>query len=137
MRFLSWKNRGVLLLLLFLFIITLNVARGEVRAFFYSLSFPVQKLFWQAGDTISDFFSAIGNTAQLKEEQNSLLRENLALRQELIELEDMKRENAALRQAFDSKSSGEFTLLLVEIRGKEIGSDILLINKGRDRKSVV
>jgi rod shape-determining protein MreC len=114
-----------------LIIVALNFLQKDVRNFFYSLSAPFQKIFWQAGKGTSDFFSAIAEMQKLKKDNAELQSKNLALTAENALLLQLKKENETLRTALDLGLQKEFKLTMAQVVGKEISGDSLIIDKGK------
>jgi len=124
------------ILLIFILIIAIFIVFNltgfskEVKNFFYSISSPIQKTFWKAGDNVSDFFSVIFEMKILKEE-NELSRLKI---QELLAknafLEEFKKENEFLREALNIGLEKDFQLVFSEVISKDISQDSILINKG-------
>ena len=99
-------------------------------AFFYSISSPFQKSFWQAGGKTAKFFKTIAEIKNLKKDNESLKLKNLEILAENSRLKELKMENEILRQALGIGLEKEFKLELAEIIGKDIPQDSLIINKG-------
>lgn len=123
----SLLTRHKLLSLLFFVgvLLILNLNSQSVRGTFSSFLSPVQSLLWKAGSATMEVFSNIS-----QQRAQELEAENLLLRQELLSLKEVAKENERLREALDAVLKEEFNLLFVEIIGKEIERDVLLLNKG-------
>lgn len=115
---------GVLVILL------LNFYQKEAKNFFYKISEPIQKVFWRAGDRVSDFFETVFEIKNLKKEADSLKLKNQELLAKITILEELKNENEILRQALNINLAKEFSLSLAQVIGKDISQDFILINKG-------
>jgi len=113
-----------------LIIVFFNIFQKNTRNFFYLISSPIQKIFWQIGDKTSDFFEIIINIKGLKKEVNELRAENQELLYKIISLEELKKENEGLKQALNVGLEKEFELEFAKIIGKDITRDYVLINKG-------
>lgn len=94
------------------------------------ISEPLQKAFWGAGDSVSDFLGGISDTENLKKENEGLRSKIKELVGEKIRLQELKEENEFLREALNLGLEKEFKLKLGEIIGKDVSQDILIINKG-------
>lgn len=123
-----------------MFILIVGAALGspfffqkQVKNFFYLISQPLQKTFWQWGDKTSDFFSVFLKTGVLLKENEELLEKTQQLIQEKITLQELKRENEFLRESLDLGLEKEFELKAVEVAAKDI-SGSLLINKGQNHR---
>lgn len=112
-------------------IVGLNFFQNKIRNFFYLLSSPIQASLWQTGDKVSDFFETIAEIKNLKKENEDLKLKISALMSENASLKELKNENEFLRVALDLGLEKEFKLALVQIIGKDISQDSLLINKGK------
>lgn len=130
MRGFSFK-KVVLLLLAVLLVGSLNLASERVRGFSFRISYPFQRIFWSAGDSLSDFFGGMFNVVQLKKENDMLREKNLAFVQEIVQLEDTAKENRELREILGAEPLFEFDMVLASIVGREVGKDVLFINKGK------
>lgn len=123
---------GIIVVLLIAFLTVLNLtdfSKG-VKNFFYLISSPIQKSFWQAGDKISGFFGTISKTETFKKENEELKMEIERLLAENTMLLELKKENKILKEALELGLEKEFKLLLADIIGKDISQDVFLINKG-------
>ncbi len=113
-------------------IFLLNFFQKDVKSFFYSLSTPVQKFFWQIGDSTSDFLNSLFRINSLKKERDELNLENQELLAEIAILKDLKNENKILREALDVGLQKDFKLILSQVIGKDVSQDFLLIDKGSE-----
>lgn len=109
---------------------TSQSAADRFKNFFYLISSPVQKVLWGAGDSISDFFSAIYKAKALQKENIELLLKNQQIAVDNMQLLALKQENQVLRQALALELKKDFKLIFSQIIGKDIGQDFLLLNKG-------
>lgn len=126
----NWKNILFFILLIISIVITLNFFENKVRNFFYLVSAPIQKAFWQAGNKVSDFFETISEIKKLKRENEELKLKIQSLISENASLKELKNENITLRTALNLGLEKEFKLTLVQIIGKDLSQDSLIINKG-------
>ncbi len=125
-------KKGIIIFLLVGFFLGLNLTliAEEVRNFFYSISLPLQRIFWRAGDRVSDFFETISEIKNLKKENEELKFKIQELLAENTSLKELKKENEILREALDVGLRKEFKLTIAEVIGKDISQDSLIINKG-------
>ncbi len=123
---------GIILVLLIAFFVALNLSgfSKEVKNFFYLISSPIQKTFWQAGCNVSDFFEVISKNKQIKREIDELELKIKELTAENARLKELKTENEVLRGALDIGLEKEFKLILAGAIGKDVSQDFILINKG-------
>ncbi len=112
----------------FLALLNLTDFSKEIRGFFYSASYPVQKYLWESGSNISGFFDFIIYLKSLEEKNSELLSVNQKLLSENVGLRELKKENEILRKAFGIGLQKDFHLILTEVIGKD--QDFILINKG-------
>ncbi len=121
----------ILFLIIIVFIIlNLTGFSKEVRNFFYFISAPIQKTFWQTGMKTSEFFGAIWKTKILTEENEVLRRKIQELLTENVRLKELKEENEFLREALNIGLEKDFQLILSKAISKDISQDSLLIDKG-------
>lgn len=124
-------SKFLLLIIFLVFVIfSLNLFQKEVKGFFYSWSGLFQKSLWQAGYRISGFLGVITNFKNLKKENEELKLKNQGLLTRTLSLEELKKENLALREALEIGLKKEFKLEMAEVISKDISQDAILINKG-------
>jgi rod shape-determining protein MreC len=127
----AWKTILVFVLVTAVFLVLNLTSFGkEVKNFFYSLSLPVQKTFWQAGDKISDFFAGSFRAEDLRKETESLRTQNLYLYNQIVALRELKEENRILKEALDIGLAEDFELALAWVISKDVSEDSVLINRG-------
>jgi rod shape-determining protein MreC len=125
------KNKvWLLIIIIFLVIFLINVFIKEVKGFFYSFSLPIQKVFYQAGDSTSDFLLNILKTQDLKDKADQLEIENQGLKTQVVNSGELEEENKSLKQALSIELDRDFKLSLGEIIGKDISQDFIMIDKG-------
>lgn len=123
-RILTFVILGIFLIFL------LNFYQKEVKNFFYKISEPFQKILWQTGKRLSIFFETLAEISSLKKENEELKLKIQDLLAENSSLKELKKENEILREALNIGLEKEFKLSLVQIIGKDISQDFILINKG-------
>lgn len=132
----SFRKRGNLkriilgVFIIFALIFLLNFFQKEVRSLFYSISSPIQKVFWQVGDRVSDFFGGFLQIKKLKNEIDKLELKNQELFAEITALKELKKENQILREALGIELQKDFKLMTARVIGKDISQDYLLIDGG-------
>lgn len=124
------KNKILVALITILIILSLSFFQKEVKNFFYLISSPIQKTFWQAGQKISDFFEFWWQIKSLEEKNKELENKNLQLLSENTQLKELKKENEILREALDLGLGKEFKLQIAEVISRDPSQDFILINKG-------
>lgn len=131
MRSFSKKNKIFFIIIIGLFIVfSLNFFQKEVREFFYLISSPIQKTFWQTGLKISNFFEMIAEVKNLKTENQELKLKVQKLLAENKSLRELRKENQNLRRALELGLEKDFKLNWAEVVAKDINEDILLIDQG-------
>ena len=123
---------SLILAFLIIFFIVLNFTglAKETKNFFYLISSPIQKTFWQLGMKTSDFFEGVFEMKNLKEEKENLQLKIEELKSENVVLKELKKENEILREALNIGLAKEFQLQLSQIISKDNSQDSILINKG-------
>jgi rod shape-determining protein MreC len=131
---LKQKNRGwqkfliggvVVLLLLFV----LNFFVAPIRNSFYSISDPIQKSFWTAGESSSTFLGSFLSAGSLLKENENLKCENQKLLAQVATLQSIEQGNQAQSAISATCQNNGFDVLMVGINGLD-DQDILSINKG-------
>ncbi len=130
MRFSPKQNRILIAISFILLILILNFFQKEVKNFFYLISSPIQKWFWQGGGKIASFLKVFSEIKNLKEENEKLLFKNQELLVENFALKEIKKENEFLKKALEINLEEEFKVDLVQVLGKDVFQDFLIINKG-------
>ncbi len=125
------KNKILIFLIVFVFIFSLNFFKGEVKNFFYSVSAPLQKALWEAGDNTSDFFIGIFQGKKLIQENDALKQKVQELLSENSSLIELKTENEFLRESLNLGLEKYFQLKMADVIGKDITGDSLMINRGK------
>ena len=114
--------------------VALNVSgfSKDIKSFFYSVSMPLQRAFWNLGENVSGFFSGMASKESLQEELNSLNSKNQELLGKIAALQELEKENEFLRKALDIGLEKEFSLELAQVKSKDVSQDSILINKGSE-----
>ncbi len=113
-------------------IFLLNIFQTQIKPFFYSVSSPVQKIFWQMGGNASNVFNSFMHIASLKKNMSELDYKNQDLTAENARLKYSENENITLREALNIGLQNEYKLIFSTITGKDISQDFLTIDKGSD-----
>ena len=128
---LSKKQKILIIVIIGILIIGLtNLYSKAVRNTFYLISAPIQKVFWQTGQKISNLGETIVEIKNFKKENEELKLKNQQLLAEIALLKELKKENEILREALKIGLEKDFKLELAEVIGKDISEDFILINKG-------
>jgi rod shape-determining protein MreC len=110
-------NKKIILLVVgvVLVIVFLNLYQSEIRNFFYLISQPIQKKLW---------------SVKIQNENAQLRLQLQELRAKIAQLSEGEKENQVLREALQVGLKEEFKLIFVQVIGKNIDDDTLIINKG-------
>jgi len=119
-----------LIIIVVLIIIFANLYQKETKNFFYRISEPLQKFFWNLGQKTSLFFETISEIKNLKRENEGLKLENQKLLAEISLLKEIEKENQTLKEALNLNLEKEFNLSLTDIIFKDISEDSISLNKG-------
>jgi len=129
------KKKGSLLkiliggfIILFVLVI-LNFFVSPIKNFVYTLSLPVQKTFWTAGESSSSFLGSFFQAGSIKKENENLKTENENLLAQLAVLKSIEQGNQAQSEISVSCQNSGFKLLMAGVIGLD-DQDILSINKG-------
>ena len=102
----------------------------EVKAFFYSVSAPFQKVLWKMGDNCANFVSSIVWVNSIRKEKDDFCLKNRELLSEIAGLEELKKENEALKSALSIELNKDFKLAEAQIISKDISQDFIMLDKG-------
>lgn len=94
---------------------------------------PVQKVVYTISDKVHDVFDFFYNFSDVKNENNDLKKKNLELENQLVEYNELKRQNDVLRGIVDfSKENNEYKYIGTNIIGKSGNSFVedYTIDKG-------
>lgn len=93
---------------------------------------PIQKLFYNGGEAISNTIKSLGSFTQLKSENERLIEENAKLKEQLRKYEDIVSKSDYLRNAAILKEKTKYNLVEAQIIGKDPGNwfDRFVIDKG-------
>jgi len=118
---------GGIIILCILFI--LNIFVSPIKNFFYALSSPIQKTFWTAGESSSNFCNSLFNGGAISQENENLKSENQKLLAQVASLQSIEQGNRAQSEVSVSCQNTGFNLAMAGIVGLD-DQDILSINKG-------
>lgn len=128
----SRKKTRVLILfsILILVFVCANFFQKEVKAFFYSVSSPFQKVLWKVGDNCSNFLTSVIWVNTLRKEKDDYCQKNNELLAEIEQLKELKKENESLKSALGIELHKEFELAEAHIISKDVSQDYIMIDKG-------
>lgn len=118
---------SVFLLLCFV----LNFFSSGIKNYFFTMSSPVNNLFWSAGESSSGFLASFLKAGDFARENENLKSENQKLLSQISVLQSIISANQAQSNVSLSCQNDNFNLLMAGVSG--LGSqDNLTINKGSD-----
>lgn len=93
---------------------------------------PIQKFFYNGGESVAGTFESIGSISQLKAENTMLKEENAKLSEQVRNYEDIISKSDYLRNAAILKDKTRYNLVEAKIIGKDTGNwfDRFIIDKG-------
>jgi len=118
---------GVIILILIVF--SLNNFSPQIKNYFYIFSYPAQKTFFTAGESVSGILSPFLNIFNLANENENLKKENQNLLSQISLLASDKKENRAFFDFSATCEDKNFTAVMVSIIGLD-GQDVISIDKG-------
>ncbi len=126
------SKRGIILIIVIgvTLFLSLNFFQKTVREFFYAVSSPIQTAFWKAGASVSNFFEIVNNLNNLRAENDQSQKVIQELLAEKASFAELKKENAILREALQVGLEKDFQLAFVEVIGKDINQESIIINQG-------
>jgi len=117
---------GVILLFL---LVILNFFASAIKNSFYALSSPMQKNFWSAGGSSSNFLGSFLNAGSLAKENENLKNENQKLLSQVVSLQSIEQGNQALSDVSASCQNNGYKVVMAGVIGLD-DNDIVSINKG-------
>jgi rod shape-determining protein MreC len=125
------KNKNKILLLFFIILITffLFFLSKELSNTFFKISKPFQSFFYSLEVKFLNLTDYL-NKKELLRERDSLLEDNYRLNINIAELEEIRKENQALKKIIDLKINSDFKISMGLIIAKDILNQSILINLG-------
>ena len=117
---------GGVVLLVLLFV--LNIFNPSIKNYFYTVSSPIQKTFWGAGESSSFVLGSLFNGVTLSKENEGLKDENQKLLSQVAALQSIEQGNQAQSDVSATCQNSGFKLVMAGVSG--LNNDILSINKG-------
>ena len=117
---------GVVALLFLIWV--LNIFVSPIKNAFYNITSPIQKTFWLAGASSSNFFGSLFNGVGLSQENQNLKFENQKLLSQIAALQSIEQGNQAQSDVSSTCQNTGFKLVMAGVSG--LNNDILSINKG-------
>lgn len=129
------KKNGALLkfligaVALLFFISGLNFFNSGIKNIFYTISSPIQKTFWAAGESTSGFLASFAKSGYLNKENQDLKNQVQGLYAKVVSLQSIVNGNQAQSDVSLACQNNSFKLLMAGVVGLD-EQDILSINKG-------
>jgi len=97
-----------------------------------SVVIPIQSGVSSTTDTVSDFFTSVFRARKVIGQQEALVTENQRLKNELFQLETLRRENEQLARllALREQSKGDWVACRITANYPQIGDQVLILDKG-------
>lgn len=126
--------KTVIIIAFFVFLIIINPYNffNKVRGVFFGATYPLQKAFSISANKMHSFGDAVSSIGRFKKENEFLIKENLRLKSENIELKDIAKENDELRSQLGLLPREKFDLLASSVIGRDLykGNNWMIIDKG-------
>ena len=110
-------------------LVVLNFFNSGIRNTFFAFSSPVQRSFWAAGESASEFFQSFLNAGAFAKENQNLKSENQKLLAQVSSMQSVMNGDAALTAVSAACQNDNFKLKMVGVMGLT-GQDQLTINQG-------
>lgn len=127
------KFFSIVALLVILVFISSRGANNPAKGGILWIASPFMKTFRVFSGGVAGFFQFIGSIGELKNENENLVKENLALTAKIAELKDVGKENGLLRQELGLLPKNKYDLAACFIIAQDslgTGNSKLLIDKG-------
>lgn len=126
----AWQRLLQKVAVLVALLIFLNIFNQQIRNAFLSISSPLSGVFLRSGSSTSDFLHSFISFQYLKNENNSLLKENEKLLGQIALLNDALRRQDALEKAVSNTREDNFNIQLAGVIGLDSANDTIFIDKG-------
>lgn len=113
-----------------LLIALLFVFSSPLKNLFFILSIPVEKAFWAAGESASDYLSSLSQIGQLKKENSNLRRENQRLLSQITLFQAAIAESEARITVSNICEDKGFEFKMAGVIGSD-GDDEITLDKGQ------
>ena len=99
----------------------------------FKLAYPFQKTFYLTGKSVNRYFGFLGKLAEIKKENESLIKENYILQGEFRKLKTQKKENEVLRSQLNLIPQDKFDLEASFVIGQDLQglSSWIMLDKGK------
>lgn len=137
-RFKKYKDRMVVTIVAIILIIMIGMTSSErvnitgVEKAIGNIISPIEKVFFNIGRHVSDFFGTIGNFGKIKGENKELKKKIAVLEEKNREYEDIIGKTDFLRKEALLKEKTKYNIIDAQVIGKEPGNwfDRFIIDKG-------
>jgi rod shape-determining protein MreC len=124
------KNNKIIIAILLITIFSFSyIYQTKIKNLVYSISFPLQKRFWNFSLKLSNFYLDLINFHKFREENYQLIEENLKLKNDLILLQQKQKEVLASSSNFNQNLQKKLNLLPCQPWGN-FSQDIIFVDKG-------
>ncbi len=123
-----------LLLLAFLLLNIFTPISSRIRNSVFSLTFTVQSVLVDAGSGFFENLEIFQNAKEIREEIRFLRKKNSKLLAKLANLNEIKEENKALRDALNIDVDEKENLVFTQVIGKDLTGDIINVKYKGDIK---
>ncbi len=121
----------ILIFLIALVIFSLsNFLNLNVRNGFFSFFSPLQKFLWRESSSLSYFLNNFLDSKGLGIENENLKKENFILKEKILELEDLRKNNEIFKKALELGIQKDFDLVFTEVLLKKSEEDSILVSSG-------
>ncbi len=132
------KGRMIVTIVAIILIIIIGITAGNrdkitsLENLIGNIITPIQKVFYNSGESVVGTVKSIGSITQLKNENTSLKEENAKLKEQVRKYEDIISKTDYLRNASILKEKTKYNLVEAQIIGKDPGNwfDRFVIDKG-------
>lgn len=125
-----WQKILMGVIISVILIVFLNTFQTQIKNYFYFMTAPFFKAFWQSGDNVSDFFESFLNAGGITQENNNLKQENQQLLSQINLLHKTIKQSQSIKEVIKNTQKDDFKFILAEIIG--LDSDFIMLNKGSD-----
>jgi rod shape-determining protein MreC len=131
------KNFGLIkflavVIVLALLIVALIFLQNPIKNIFHSISFPIEKIFCNAGISLSSFIASVSGSGNLSQENEKLKQENQNLLAQISYLCSSINQEQTEQGAFATCQADNFEIVMGNVVGFDAIQDIVMIDKGLD-----
>lgn len=112
-----------------IFLVVINFLAPQIKNLFYSFSWPVEKVFWSAGEASSGYLNSVTKAGILSKENQNLKDENQKLLSQISFLQSLRDADMAQNDISLSCQNNNLKTIMAGTVGLD-GQDLISINKG-------